>query len=466
MSNSTPRILLALLPIVCGTPQAALAGDPPAPPSFRLTLLPSPAGVDQAHATALDETGRVVGAITHSIFVESVYWSDPLAEPIVAVGDGATFSIPYDLNAFGVVVGIGQEGGSAFVWVPGSEFVSLPLPGPCCPSANAINDAGVIVGFAAPPAGGQLPTRWVNFVPEALGLVAGDASGYLMDVNDAGHSVGQSGQEAAFWMNNVAERLPFPGQVLFSIAHELNDLDEVVGEVTTGGPSRAVVWRALVPEELPSLGGTWSVARAINNSSWIVGLAQGVPSPVDVNVRAALWIDDLPLDLNALTVDLPAGIRLVTATDVNDAGMIVGEAYSFADGKTQAFLLEPTSDAWTDLGSGLPGYWGQSLLHGTGSLEAGTPVAVALAGAAAFAPTTLVLGFTNAELPFKGGVLVPAPALLFGGFATNASGELKLATTWPGGVPAGFAFYSQFWMLDFAGPQGFTASNGLKGTTP
>ncbi|HZL99146.1 MAG TPA: hypothetical protein VFD43_02745, partial [Planctomycetota bacterium] len=64
------------------------------------------------------------------------------------------------------------------------------------------------------------------------------------------------------------------------------------------------------------------------------------------------------------------------------------------------------------------------------------------------------------------GVLVPQPALLFFGLQPNASGELQLGGTWPGGVPSGFSFYSQFWMLDFAGPQGFTASNGLAGTTP
>lgn len=467
MLRRSPQLLFALLLATSGLPRTAAAGDPPVPPTFRLRLLPSPDGVEQASATALDETGRSVGVSTHSIFVEAVYWDDPAAAPIVATGDGAGFSIPYDLNAFGVVVGIGQEGGSAFVWVPGSEMVSLPLPGPCCPSANAVNDAGVIVGFAAPPAGGQLPTRWVNFVPEALGLVAGDTSGYAKDINDAGHVVGQSGQQAAFWEDTTAQRLPFPGPVLFSIAHELNDLDEVVGEVAgPSSPSRAVVWRDGVPEELPALGGTWSTAYAINNSSWIVGLAQGVPGPTDVNVRAALWIDDVPFDLNALTLDVPPGLRLDIAYDVNDAGMIVGAAFSLVDGSTRGFLLEPVSDTWTDLGSALPGFFGEPLHYGTGSLQPGTPVALALAGASTFAPATLVLGFTALEAPFKGGVLVPQPSLLFGGFLTDGSGELQLASSWPAGVPPGASFFSQFWLADFAGPQGFSASNGLRGTTP
>lgn len=447
---------------------AAFAPDARAtdPPRFRLTVLPAPPDAGQVSATALDETGRVVGVITTGIFVESAYWPEPARAPLVATGEGAGFSIPYDINASGLVVGIGEEGGSAFVWLPGTDMASLPLPGPCCPSANAINDAGVIVGFAAPPSGGQLPTRWVDFEPRPLGLVAGDSSGYAMDINDIGHIVGQSGNQAAFWAGDAAQRLPFPGTVLFSIAHELNDLDEVVGEISDGGSSRAVVWRNGAPQELPSMGGTWSAARALNNSGWIVGHATLPPSPGDVGDRASLWIDDLPFDLNALTLDLPVGLRLVSANDVNDAGMIVGEAYSITDGGSRGFLLEPVSDTWTDLGHALPGFLGDPLLYGTGTLEPGTGIALALAGASAHAPTALVVGLSQLDAPFKGGVMVPLPSLLLAGLTTNASGELRLATSWPSGVPAGFDFYSQFWIADFGTPAGFAASNGLLGTTP
>ena len=58
-------------------------------------------------------------------------------------------------------------------------------------------------------------------------------------------------------------------------------------------------------------------------------------------MRATLWIGGQAFDLNALTIGLPADVVLGGATDVNDAGQIVGHAQI---GETsRAFLLEPAS---------------------------------------------------------------------------------------------------------------------------
>jgi len=48
----------------------------------------------------------------------------------------------------------------------------------------------------------------------------------------------------------------------------------------------------------------------------------------------------------------------------------------------------------------------------------------------------------------------------------GGSGQLALGFTWPAGVPSGAAIWSQVWMPDALGPQGYAASNGLKITTP
>jgi len=37
---------------------------------------------------------------------------------------------------------------------------------------------------------------------------------------------------------------------------------------------------------------------------------------------------------------------------------------------------------------------------------------------------------------------------------------------WPAGVPSGFSLFYQHWIPDPSGPRGFTASNGLRGTSP
>jgi hypothetical protein len=39
-------------------------------------------------------------------------------------------------------------------------------------------------------------------------------------------------------------------------------------------------------------------------------------------------------------------------------------------------------------------------------------------------------------------------------------------STWPAGLPSGFTFILQCWQKDPAGVAGFSASNGLGGTTP
>ena len=49
---------------------------------------------------------------------------------------------------------------------------------------------------------------------------------------------------------------------------------------------------------------------------------------------------------------------------------------------------------------------------------------------------------------------------------TDPSGALSLGTTWPGGLGAGFQIVLQYWIEDPAAPFGYSASNGLKGTTP
>ena len=106
------------------------------------------------------------------------------------------------------------------------------------------------------------------------------------------------------------------------------------------------------------------------------------------------------------------------------------------------------------------------VLTGSGSLVGGQPVTLALTSAKPATLTTLVLGLSLLNAPFKGGTLVPNPNILFFGLPTNGHGNLTLNATWPSGLPSGLAVITQFWIPDPAGPAGFAASNGLAGTTP
>jgi len=123
-------------------------------------------------------------------------------------------------------------------------------------------------------------------------------------------------------------------------------------------------------------------------------------------------------------------------------------------------------DPWTDLGDGLAGTTGTPALLGSGPLISGTPVSLSLTNGLAFASAWLVVGFSEISTPFKGGVLVPSPDLLFAGLPLNGSGSLLLTSSWPAGIPSGALTAWQYWIPDAAGPVGFAASNAVRAVTP
>ncbi|MHC5210662.1 MAG: agmatine deiminase family protein [Planctomycetota bacterium] len=128
--------------------------------------------------------------------------------------------------------------------------------------------------------------------------------------------------------------------------------------------------------------------------------------------------------------------------------------------------LDVPFGTWADLGLGLGGGAGVPVLEGTGLLSAGSTLSLQLENAASLAPATLVIGVSAAYLPFKGGTMVPSPDLLVTGLSTDAGGELALAGTLPGGLPAATPIVMQLWIQDGGAPVGWAASNGVSGTTP
>lgn len=150
------------------------------------------------------------------------------------------------------------------------------LPGWDASGATAVNEAGVIVGIASDSSrpGEARPLRWRNGRVEALSVRNGVAS----DINDAGAVVGSV--------------------------------------VTRSGQRKAYRWRAGRLDLLPGLGGR-SDAVAINAD----GDAVGVVRDGFVVDHPALWRG------GQLTVlPLPADFDFGDASDINDAGDIVGNA--------------------------------------------------------------------------------------------------------------------------------------------
>ena len=135
-------------------------------------------------------------------------------------------------------------------------------------------------------------------------------------------------------------------------------------------------------------------------------------------------------------------------------------------GAVRVFGMASVIAPWVDLGGGLAGQAGLPILHAAGSPVPDGPLTLTLQKAAPTTAFMLVVGGAAANLPFKGGVLVPVPEVVLAGLDTNASGTATLDGRWPPAWPSGLQLFMQAWIIDLAGPLGFAASNGLQVVLP
>jgi hypothetical protein len=119
-----------------------------------------------------------------------------------------------------------------------------------------------------------------------------------------------------------------------------------------------------------------------------------------------------------------------------------------------------------DLGHALPGTHGYPVQLADGTLLTGEPFAVELLNGLPGGLATIVLGATQADLPFKGGTMVPFPTVLLFGNPMDGDGTAAVAGHWPPGIPSGLSIYLQWWFADGGGVAGRAASSGLRLTAP
>lgn len=140
-----------------------------------------------------------------------------------------------------------------------------------------------------------------------------------------------------------------------------------------------------------------------------------------------------------------------------------------ANGSTSEFSacveVSGSQSQWTNLGHGLAGSTGVPLLAGTGALTAGSVVHWSLANAKSSAAAWIVVGFSQANLPLGGGLLVPAPDVLVP-TVTDGIGALNVPLLVPAPLPGGQQISTQIWVLDPVGIAGLAASNAIAATAP
>lgn len=137
----------------------------------------------------------------------------------------------------------------------------------------------------------------------------------------------------------------------------------------------------------------------------------------------------------------------------------------FVVGGQTARFVDKFDGSWQDLGKGKVGIDGIPLLFAVGDLVPSGAVTLSVVNAAPSSPTFLILGATAVNLPFLGGILVPAPTVVVPGIVTDAAGEWHLPSVLPAVVPPGVDLYLQTWVADTSATLGYSASNALRGTT-
>jgi hypothetical protein len=331
---------------------AVVAGSAPSFTASVLTLNGQP--VTTNWLPRLNNHGDVVADHQTLPNAPIVVWRHGTAGDIVPGTEG---SAPFDLNDAGTIVGwgynvtgapFGTSGSYAAGYVVGANNAVTYYP--LDPNTGtgflpqAINAAGVIAGAetGVSPAGIHLVGPGVDRT-----FTVGSGNLRAEAINASNQTVGFSNEDP----DGVRCSMFFDDGAITHAYTNLFGMDSVMGvdltdarvvvgmtEYSTGhhpelGPTdpRYLAFRMLTPgneaapdaEILHPLPGSYnSIAQAINESNWIVGLSDDFKTSA-----ATLWLNDgTPYDLNTLTTGLPTGLRLEVATDVNDRGQIVAWA--------------------------------------------------------------------------------------------------------------------------------------------
>ena len=215
---------------------------------------------------------------------------------------GEFLGVAADINNLGQVVG--GAGGNAILYSDGQVTDLGSLGGSS--SAKAINDVGQVVGSS-------------EISPDGLRHAFLYSDGVLIDLGTLGG--------------------------LISDARDINDAGQVVGDsyLSGSGYCHAFLYTDGVMIDLGTLGGLLTtVAHGINNHGQVVGTAS--------HSRAFLWENGEMFDLNDFIPEDSGWEKLTEATDINDAGQVVGWG-KLIDGEPfhkRAFLLTPVDPCADD----------------------------------------------------------------------------------------------------------------------
>jgi probable HAF family extracellular repeat protein len=272
----------------------------------------------------------------------------PARRTIIEAPNGAGTEAS-DVNNAGIVVGVyNAPDARAFAWTRGTGVVDLEGATSSFSLARAINECGQIVGEL-----GSHAVRWNTFHEiEDLGTLGGLNSS-AGDVNDRGDVAGHSqiepgGRTRPFlWTEEEGMRQIVECEGQSGTAVALNNARQVVGSCDgASGGYRAFFWSAhtgRIDLDLPGFQN--SSAVGINDRGEVVGAASTVESQY---VAAFKWWPTTGRVV--LLRDLGDGFSL--ASDINQSGLIVGDAIDNTQTRHAVAWLTPRLGGELDPGLG------------------------------------------------------------------------------------------------------------------
>lgn len=198
-------------------------------------------------ARGINESGMVVGRVNAT----GVTWQGAQVDTMGA------WIWPSDLNESGQSSAIFFTGNPQYplLWSPGTGVQMLYSNG----EANALNDAGTVVGYAQPGSGPETVAFRVpqgGFI-EFLGTLGGHSSA-AFGINSAGDIVGRSETLSVkparyeccsgfVWTESAGmKKLPVPKGRSVSWATDINDAGWIVGHVSVLGADHIALWKPTI----------------------------------------------------------------------------------------------------------------------------------------------------------------------------------------------------------------------------
>jgi probable HAF family extracellular repeat protein len=288
--------------------------------------LGTPQGYLVSGATAINNSNQIVGYTNGEYQSQYAYICENNIWTYLGTLPDLDYSVASDINDSHQIVGssfmLGPGGGSRGWILEDSVMSSLGTLGGERSWASAINEVGEVVGYAQiydPDLYIIHACLWIHDAIIDLGVLPGETNSAASDINDNGQVCGSSSHQQTTY--------PF--------------LTVTVPCVWDDGD---IIELKLLP------GYARGAASGINNDGQVIGwmkttLSGGIS-------RAFIWENGVMTNLNDLIPD-GSGWVLESASDINDAGLIVGTGEA-PNGETHAFLLTPIPTDAPELISSTP----------------------------------------------------------------------------------------------------------------